>query len=350
MSLVGLRGHLCSCRALPQPCEGPGIGALGWAGALSPLQDPSWEQSPLPEFQQPPWLVLALHQPRDDTRKDSWRSRVEPTPQASTQGCPTYVGNPCPAGVPCCIHWTGMDWPLDDASLHPGQRLPACLSLPTSPLPQLLPSLTRPLSQADGQSPLPRRLWGCQSAILEGAGSSPENRAEARSWGARPSTGSLDAGPSASSWLTVPFPPPYPGKAVFSGHTPRAPRPLVPHPVLFPTHPAPSSVLSWCPRHLHLITIPPAGPALPATLPCSSLAHPVSLETEFISVCVFSVHMHFRGHERKFEGLLIYVLSAHEFACICTRMCVHMCVCAHVCWLHGCAHDCGWCGGSCACV
>lgn len=56
------------------------------------MQDPSWEKSPLPEFQQSPWPILALHQPRD-----FWLFYVEPMPQVSTRDCQTCVGNPCPA-------------------------------------------------------------------------------------------------------------------------------------------------------------------------------------------------------------------------------------------------------------
>lgn len=55
------------------------------------MQDPHWEKSPLPEFPQSPWPVLALHQ-----RTDFWLSCVEPRPQVSTQDRQTCVGNLCP--------------------------------------------------------------------------------------------------------------------------------------------------------------------------------------------------------------------------------------------------------------
>lgn len=55
--------------------------------------------------------------------------------------------SPDPLWVLCCSGWTGEDWPLDDASLCPGQRHPAFLLLWTLPLPQLLPPpWTSPLS------------------------------------------------------------------------------------------------------------------------------------------------------------------------------------------------------------
>lgn len=68
-------------------------------------------------------------------------------------------------------------------------------------------------------------------------------------------------------------------------------------------------------------------PQLPAMVPASCVA-PVPLEMMSLpmSVCIYSVHMHFCGQECKFESLFIYVVSAHMHA--------SLRVCAHVYWLH----------------
>lgn len=159
------------------PHEGPGTGALGQAGALPWLQEPIWEQISLPERPQSPWPILALHQPRNDTGKDSWPSGGRAgLCGKSAPGCPACMAHPRPT-VGTLLHW------LDNASVCPGQRHPPpasfcgpCLFPNRCPSPGHVPSLTGPSSAGEpAQSHLPRGLWGvpvCHSGrccLLPGA-------------------------------------------------------------------------------------------------------------------------------------------------------------------------------------
>ena len=229
-------------------------------------------------------------------------SFVEPTPQAVQ---PAWLPS-VPLWVPCFIDWTActgpwtMPSPVLDKDFSPASLCGPCLFPSCCPSPGHVLSL-RPVAclrqvslfkvtSAGG-------LWGlpaCNSGrccLLPGE---DNGREELRVY--CPEPGSQMWTPRHLLMRNC-SPPSNPNLGKLSSQVvaPRAPRPFCPNPALLLAHrPDPHSVLFWCPRNLHLIASRPAGLALPATSPLSSLAMvpapyvvPFSLETVSLSVGAF---------------------------------------------------------------
>lgn len=100
-------------QGLPQPEEGPGIGAL-------PPLGPQRGTEPPPRFQQSPWLPQLC---TGCAGRDCWLSHAEHS-LGLHPWLLTCKGNPGPAVGACCPDQIGVD----NAPPYPAD-LPACLSL-----------------------------------------------------------------------------------------------------------------------------------------------------------------------------------------------------------------------------